>query len=159
MRQTIIFLFLLISLCSCKTNDKKIVGETAWIEAEEVGLSYLSRIDTGAANTSIHAIDLNIENPAEDKKQNKGKKISFTTLTADGKKERITTVIDDVVKVTNSQGTEYRYEVKLTLKWQGVSKKVTVNLRDRSKMTYKLLIGRSWLKDDILVDVSKKAEK
>ena len=28
-----------------------------------------------------------------------------------------------------------------------------VNLRDRSAMTYKLLIGRNWLSEDYLVDV------
>lgn len=159
MRQFIIMLSLLVAVSSCGTFNKKVVGETAWIEAEEVGFTYLSRIDTGAANTSIHAVDLEIKDPAENKKDNKGKEVTFTTMTADGKSKRITSVIDDVAKVTNSQGTEYRYEVKLTLNWKGVSKKVTVNLRDRSKMTYKLLIGRTWLADDILVDVSKKAKK
>ena len=139
--------------------DKKIIGETAWIEVEETGFTYLSRIDTGAANTSIHAIDLEIEDEAKEKKHNKGKKISFTTYKEDGKKKRVHGIVDDVVRVVNSQGAEYRYEVKMTLNWNGVSKKVRVNLRDRSKMTYKLLIGRSWLENDILVDVSKEAGK
>lgn len=154
MRYLIVMFFLLVATSCTRT---KVVGETAHIKIEELGLSFLSRIDTGASNTSIHAVELKVIDGDDNPKKNKGKKISFTTETVKGEKKTITAVIDDVALVTNSQGQEYRYEVKMTLNWKEVSKKVTVNLRDRSKMTYKLLIGRSWLADDILVDVSKKA--
>jgi hypothetical protein len=43
----------------------------------------------------------------------------------------------------------------MELAWKGVSKKVEVNLRNREKMTYKLLIGRNWLENDFIVDVER----
>ena len=69
----------------------------------------------------------------------------------------MTAVIVKVSTVKNSQGTEQRYVIELPLSWKHVKKNVQVNLRDRSKMTYKLLIGRNFLSHDFLVDVDKKA--
>lgn len=43
--------------------------------------------------------------------------------------------------------------VRLPLRWHGITKNEEVNLRDRSAMRYKLLIGRNWLAKDFLVDV------
>ncbi len=39
--------------------------------------------------------------------------------------------------------------------WNGKNKSIPVNLRDRSELEYKLLIGRNWLEGDYLVDVTK----
>jgi hypothetical protein len=36
-----------------------------------------------------------------------------------------------------------------------VEKEVQVNLRDRTPMAYKLLVGRDWIRGDFLVDVSR----
>jgi len=55
--------------------------------------------------------------------------------------------------VRNAQGVETRYQIPLTLRWHGIDKLIRVNLRDRSAMTYKLLIGRDWLMGDFVVDV------
>jgi len=72
-----------------------------------------------------------------------------------GERTKVTTKIIDVSKVRNAQGVEYRYVVNLNLNWQGMDKSGHVNLRDRSAMSYKLLIGRNWLSDDFVVDVNK----
>jgi hypothetical protein len=52
---------------------------------------------------------------------------------------------------------EKRYIIELVVSWKNVNKTVEVNLRDRSRMNYKLLIGRNWLSGDFLVDVDLKA--
>ena len=44
----------------------------------------------------------------------------------------------------------------MDLIWNGKSHAIPVNLRDRKKLEYKLLIGRNWLDGKYLVDVSKK---
>ena len=155
-----ILMFFVTVLASCQgPQGKKIIGETAYIDIKEFGIAYLSRIDTGATNTSIHAYNVKVEKPAKDKKDNVGKQATFETVNHDGVKKEYSSKIVAVTKVSNSQGTEYRYEVEMTLGWQGKDKKVTVNLRDGSKMTYKLLIGRNWLSKDYLVDVDKEAVK
>lgn len=139
--------------------DKTVIGETAWVKVEGVPFSYLARIDTGARTTSIHAIDVKILNGSSNPDENVGKIISFQTLSRDGESIVLTLPISEVSTVTNSQGIEQRYVVRLAIAKGNLEKNVKVNLRDRSKMNYKLLIGRNWLSKDFLVDVDLKADE
>ena len=140
-------------------SEKKIIGETAYINIQEIETEFLSRIDTGAASTSIHAENIQVLNSSANKQKNLGKKVTFETENNNGERTTFSGKILKVTKISNSQGKEYRYEVKMTLGWQGKYKPVAVNLRNRSKMKYKLLIGRDWLADDYLVDIDKEAKK
>lgn len=151
-------LLILLGGATIATAAKQHIGETAWITIEGIPFDYLTRIDTGARTTSIHAINTHIENADKKAANNVGKTITFDSADHTG---HVTTLSGKIIKVstvTNSQGTEQRYVVELNLSWRDISKTVQVNLRDRSKMTYKLLIGRNWLTKDFLVDVDLKAE-
>ncbi|BFM17293.1 RimK/LysX family protein [Maricurvus nonylphenolicus] len=145
--------------------DYYTVGETAAISVPEVGLTYLSRIDTGARVTSLHALNVEVEgvisdagvedeSEAVDKKAYIGRTVRFVTLNENNQQANHTAEIIDVSRIRNAQGVEERYVIELDLEWQGLNKRVAVNLRDRSAMTYKLLIGRNWLAGDLLVDVA-----
>ncbi len=152
-----LLLFCLIGTQALAEQNKLLIGETAWIEVGTVPFAYLARIDTGARVTSIHAVNITITGGSAVPDENVGKTVSFQTVNRDGKTEQLTAVIVKVSTVKNSQGTEQRYEIELPLSWKHVKKNVQVNLRDRTKMTYKLLIGRNFLSQDFLVDVDKKA--
>ena len=149
--------FILIALllvgCTHTSNDKMVIGETARISLTEPGIEYLARIDTGARVTSVHALDMKVSGGVSDKKDNVGKMVTFSTENEKGERREITTKIIDVAKVRNAQGVEYRYVVDLKLGWKDMAKGGEVNLRDRSAMSYKLLIGRNWLSKDFIVDV------
>lgn len=135
--------------------DKKIIGQECWVHVEGLELDYLARVDTGATTTSLHATDYLIRGEAEDPLENVGKTINFLTVSGRGETKRVTAEIVRVQSVASAQGREQRYMVRLTLAAEGVSKSVLVNLRDRSAMKHKLLVGRDWLADDFLVDVSR----
>ena len=152
-----ITLLLLVGLLfSCGAMyDKKVIGETAVITVAEAKMDFVSRIDTGATVTSIHIVDLKIENESKDKEKNVGKMATFITENGKGERASVKRRISDVAKVKNSQGVEYRYVVEMHLNWAGEPRLVEVNLRDRSAMTYKLLIGRNWLANHYVVDVTK----
>jgi len=132
---------------------KMMVGATETIHIVEANLDFLTRIDTGARTTSVHALDIKIDNPATNKKENVGKKISLTLINEKGEKKHLETTIVDALQVRNAQGVEVRYMIPLTLRWQGSNKVINVNLRNRDTMTYKLLIGRDWLSKDFIVDI------
>jgi hypothetical protein len=160
--------------------DYYTVGETAAISLPEMGLTYLSRIDTGARTTSLHAKDIVVDGSSAenvdqqvndeglsskgnvsddstedvDKKSHIGRNIQFRTMNELNQQATYSAKVVDVSSVRNAQGVEDRYVVELDLEWQGLNKRVKVNLRDRSAMTYKLLIGRNWLAGDVLVDVA-----
>jgi len=134
------------------TNEKSVIGEAEVMRA--ASLSYVARIDTGARITSIHAYDINIEDENEDITQNIGKKIHFTTSNEKDERSEVDTIIVDVKKVRNAQGIEHRYVIDLPITWHGDTFTSRVNLRDRSRMSYKLLIGRNWLEGRHIVDVN-----
>ena len=157
---------ILLSGCASSLGRTEI-GQLAYVEVDELETTYLSRIDTGARITSLHAMNIqlldenhnvitpkrqthgNIKN--EHYKDNVGKTISFDSINDKGKKIHYKAKVEEVSLVRNAQGKEYRYIIKLTLRYKGVIKYGKVNLRDRTKMTYKLLIGRNWLNDDFYV--------
>ncbi len=157
---TILCMFGLILTGTCAPAREKVnIGETAWIDVGGIPFAYLARIDTGARTTSLHAVNVKVVDGSQTPEQNVGRNIFFTTTNRAGKAQTIKTVITKVSTITNSQGIESRYVIMLPISWKDVNKTVEVNLRDRSHMQYKLLIGRNWLSQDFLVDVDIKAKK
>jgi len=134
-------------------RDKRIIGQECWVHVDELDLNYLARVDTGATTTSLHATNLVIDDATGDHLENIGKKIHFRTIATDGESRWMEAEIAKVQTVLSAQGREKRYMVWLTLTANGVSKRILVNLRDRSRLRYKLLMGRDWLAQDFLVDV------
>ncbi|WP_041419908.1 putative ATP-dependent zinc protease [Shewanella violacea] len=135
--------------------DKKVIGPVAPIYIVETGLMFKTRIDTGAVESSLHALDLKVKNGVDDMQANIGKMISFTTENEKGISHRVEAKIVETSWIRNAQGSEIRYMVELNVGEPGEEYKIKVNLRDRSKMRYKLLIGRNWLQDHYLVDVER----
>jgi hypothetical protein len=147
------FSCLILQGCVTGPPAKITVGATETIHIVEADLDFLTRIDTGARTTSVHALDIKIDNPSANKKDNVGKKISLTLINEKGEKKHFESTIVKALQVRNAQGVEIRYMIPLTLRWRGIDKVINVNLRDRSAMTYKLLIGRDRLSQDFIVDV------
>ena len=121
-----------------------IVGPTEQIEIAEASLAYHARVDTGARTTSIHAESIRLV----------GDEVDFELATNDGRRIPMRLPVAKIRNVRNAQGVEERIFVELTLAHDGRAKPVLVNLRDRSHMTYPMLLGRNWLQDDYIVDVS-----
>ena len=91
-------------------------------------------------------------------RKNIGKVIYFTLENEEGEQWRTSAIVRDVTRIKNSQGVERRYKVPLRVGWDTINKTIDVNLRDRSKMKYKLLIGRDWLAREVVVDLEREAE-
>lgn len=124
--------FLLLSFCllfslplSAKPVDQRaIVGQLETIEVQDANLDYLARIDTGAARTSIHAIDIEVLGSDLDDNMHDhiGMPVRFTTVNAAGEQVTLEKTIVKVSKIRNAQGVEKRYGVALTLIWNGQQK-------------------------------------
>jgi hypothetical protein len=138
-------------------GNPRVLGATERIQVVEADLDFLAVVDTGAYRTSIHALEIEIQDPAPRMRDNIGRRIAFLLVNEAGRSRRITSTITDAMPVRTSHGTEWRYVVPLRLRWGDVEKEVQVNLRDRSPMAYKLLVGRDWIRGDFLVDVDRNA--
>lgn len=138
-------------------NSKTIIRQVEEMTVSQSELIYQARIDTGAVNTSLHAVDIEIiGGSAETMEGNIGKLVEFTTENEQGDQQRLQAEIVKVSTVKNALGTESRYTVKLEVGFADSLQPLYVNLRDRSHMDYKLLIGRNFLKQKYVVDVASK---
>ncbi|SDJ53752.1 Uncharacterized conserved protein [Ferrimonas sediminum] len=135
---------------------KSIVGPVEHLTLGKASVRYLARIDTGAATTSLHAVNVRISDSSARASDNIGKVVRFTSRNELGQAQSLAAVVVDVIRVRNAQGTESRYVVELPLTFNGHTREVRVNLRDRSRMKYKLLLGRNWLSGHHLVDVDRR---
>lgn len=148
---TALMLSVLAYLYMC-SNSKTVVGESELMQVS--GVPYIARIDTGASVSSLHAYHIKIDQMSEVANENIGKSIHFSSSNEQGSVVQIDSVIKDVKNVRNAQGIENRYVIELPITWQGETRMTRVNLRDRSQMSYKLLIGRNWLEGRYVVDVN-----
>jgi hypothetical protein len=145
-----------LALACAHAPGARVLGATEVIHVSEAGIDFTAIIDTGAYRTSIHALDILVDAPGVEMRDNVGKPISFRVVNEAGRGKRITSTITAAEPVRTSNGTEWRYVVPLRLRWNDVEKQVQVNLRDRTPMSYKLLIGRDWIRG-FLVDVERNA--
>jgi len=173
----LIFFSLMFCLISWADEHRVEIGSSAYVDIVETKMKFLARIDTGARITSLHALNIRLEGkksliqvkkikklegmPFHDKRKNEaykhniGRLISFDTVNEKGDIKRVKARVINVARVRNAQGVEYRYVIRLGLKYKNIIKYKEVNLRDRSNMSYKLLIGRNWLNDDFVIKTDK----
>jgi hypothetical protein len=130
-------------------SHKQVVGATEIVRVEEANLSFKARVDTGAQTSSIHAVEIVVDSSSNPK----GKPITFYLVNKKGQSSNIESIVDSVVTVNTSEGSERRYKIPLTFVTNYSSKTILVTLNDRNKMKYGLLLGRNWLQGDFLVDV------
>jgi hypothetical protein len=140
-------------------KGKYLLGEIETLRIVECDLTFKARIDTGATSTSVNTIDIEIEDAEKRKHDNKGKPIQFVVSNENGEECELSAKVERITKIRNPAGLSYRYNVDLTLDWRGIQKKIEVNLKNRNKLDYKLLIGRDFLAHDFLVDVSRNWEE
>jgi hypothetical protein len=139
----------------------RMIGATALVTEMSTGVPLPARVDTGATCCSIHCGALEIKDADPDPKVNIGKPVRFLIEPRDGKSkgEWIEAKIVDHVTIRTSESEDERYKVRLKLRVDDIEKKVLVTLNDRENMKYPLLLGRNFLRDDFLVNVSMKGEK
>lgn len=133
----------------------QMIGAVAPITVATAGVTFEARVDTGAAVTSLHCPPdwVEIADAEPDPRANVGKAIRLRVENRDGEQAWIDTRITDYVEVRSANGAEHRYRIRLPLSFGEICKETIINLKDRSAMTHRLLLGRDFLAGDFLVDV------
>ncbi|CAN5833341.1 ATP-dependent zinc protease [soil metagenome] len=127
------------------------VGWREWVALPEFGVGAIkAKVDTGAASTSLHAFHLE----------------RFTATGADmvrfeihprQRSARSSVVVEaeivDERSVRNPGGrSETRPVILATLRWSDVTWRAEINLTRRDEMGFRMLLGRSSLRNRFLVD-------
>ncbi|MDD3008273.1 MAG: RimK/LysX family protein [Arcobacter sp.] len=133
-------------------SQKKIIGRREIVDILDLELYGLdAKIDTGADSNSLHCDDIFIDN--------ENKIVTFKLLDEvhpayHGKK--IVMPLYKLKKVKSSNGTvQLRATIQVIVSFFGKKYKTDISLTDRSDMKYPMLIGRKFLVNRFLVDVSK----
>ena len=128
-----------------------IVGAVEWARIEPAGLWVESRIDTGADTTSIHAEDIQLL-------EKDGKRyVSFVLIDAlTGSRHPQELRLRRRVLIKQAGGPDQRrYVVRMWVTMGEARSRIDVNLTDRANFEFPLLIGRNFLTDTMIVDVSR----
>jgi hypothetical protein len=119
--------------------------EDAYIFPERFRLR--AKIDTGAEHSSINAYDMTLTRDGNDQR------VRFQVTNRDGQTTTIDRTVHRIATITRHSGkSQARPVIFLDICLGGIKKKCEVNLIDRTEFKYQLLIGRSFLQSDFLVD-------
>lgn len=127
-----------------------IIGAIEWASIEPGELRMEARIDTGADTTSIHAENIRLL-------ERDGKRYVRFDLENPDSAEPVAMELRlrrrVLIKQHNDEP-ERRYVVRMWITLGDLRARVDVNLTDREVFEYPLLIGRNFLTDNVIVDVS-----
>jgi len=129
---------------------KQMVG---WVEYATIypgNLKIKAKLDTGARNSSLNAVNI-----VEFKRAGETF-VRFDLTNWKGRTETIEAKVIRMAKIKqHNSEPERRPVIWIGICLGKVYKEVEVNLVNRSKFVYQLLIGRSFLKDEFAVDPAK----
>ena len=144
-------------------GQKIVIG---WLEKVYIprhNFSLRGKMDTGAKNSSLHAVDIEY---VQEKGKPQGSKVRFKVIDTEGEYRIMEADVVGEAKIKRPRqevstdrvtvDLETRPVVELEICLAGITKRIQVNLTNRASMNYRFILGRSALTGDFVVDVSKK---
>jgi len=133
-----------------KIGNKQVFGEAEMGHIPALSLRFPARIDTGARTTSLHATNIELfERDGKDW-------VRFQNDRSGNGVQNWELPLKRMVRIKRKQGGSIeRPVVELKIQVGDVIQRLEVNLADRGNFEYPLLIGRDFLQDLVIVDVSK----
>jgi hypothetical protein len=137
--------------CTAGTQDLLIIGAIEHVEVDATGLRAQARIDTGAQTSSIHAEEI-VEFERDGK--------AWVRFKFDGAEGQDVVTIEKRVSrrvriKQHDDDLHRRYVVKMRIRLGELTELIEMSLSDRSDFEFPVLIGRNFLTDNAVVDVSK----
>ncbi|WP_261816454.1 putative ATP-dependent zinc protease [Vibrio gallicus] len=116
-------------------------------KASVAGLRFSVKLDTGADVSSMNA--LNIKRFDENGKP----MVSFDYHNSEGQKHSFTREVVDIMRIRAKAGEKpnERPVVMMKVSLGDVSKSIRVNLQDRSRFEYSMILGKNFLKNGVVV--------
>jgi hypothetical protein len=146
LRGKIVLFYYTVVMNNDSNNNSTIIGFREWVGLPFLGLAAIkAKIDTGAKTSSLHAFDIFLEDGP-----NKKTYVLFKVHPLQNELGLVVScraLLVDRRVVTDSGGhREERYVIRTTMTLSGIKKRVELTLTNRETMKYRMLIGRSALK-------------
>ncbi|WP_409420378.1 ATP-dependent zinc protease [Pseudaeromonas sp. ZJS20] len=132
-------------------DGKLILGESEWVYVAEAHGTFQSRVDTGAATSSISATDIQVF------ERDGHRWVKFKMPLDEGGTLDMEAPFVRYVRIRQSSSDHYdrRPSVRLSIQLGSLKEQAEFNLKDRSQMDFSLLLGRELIKDVAVVDVAR----
>ncbi|MEZ8823278.1 ATP-dependent zinc protease [Vibrio amylolyticus] len=136
------------------TTDKILLGAIEHVEIDAINQTLDARIDTGAATSSLNAVDI------EYFERNGNNWVRFhladgVTKLTDENWIELPIVRHVKIRQSTSENVERRAVVELWVRVGKIQEKAQFTLADRSQMSHPILLGREFIRDIALVDISR----
>ena len=126
-----------------------VIGAVETVSLPELGMTVDARIDTGATTSSLDARDVTIFD------RDGADWVKFNTLVG-GEEKSFEYKVKRFVKIKNKElGDQRRAVIALRVVLGDIEERIEFSLVDRGNFEFQVLIGRNFLKDYAIVDVSK----
>jgi len=145
------FLIIILVCCTDHVASKEIVGWVEKVHLTQENILVVAKIDSGARHSSLHC-------DCQSQTNNKGEKwVHLKIRSVNGETLELDKKVVRQAKIKrHDEEMQIRDVIKLNIHLGSVIKEVEVNLIDRSGLNYQLLVGRSFLSGNFLIDTSKK---
>jgi hypothetical protein len=132
------------------SSETPVVGLQENVRVDPGGLIFAAKLDTGADHSSIHAEDVSLlERDGETW-------VRFQLVTAEGRSVQLERKLVRLARIKKAVGKKKaRPVVTLRICRGSISREIEVNLVDRSGFRNRMIIGRSFMTDALLVDPSR----
>jgi hypothetical protein len=131
-------------------NDFSVYGHIEKVALIPGDIEIKARLDTGASRSSLNAQDIELVGTK------KRRLVRFVFDDRNGNQYPMTLPLVEKVAIKQASGKQVRYVVEMGLCVGGHYKKNHFTLADRSRMTYPVLVGRNFLRDEVLVSSNHK---
>ena len=131
-------------------KTEKVLGWREWVSLPELGITWIkAKVDTGARTSALHAFEL-------EPFQRAGKDwVRFSVHPLQGENDTVIQCESPVLErrdVTDSGGhLENRPVIETELVLGSLSKRIELTLTDRDTMRFKMLLGRTAMRPNLLV--------
>ena len=135
-----------------RREPPSLIGWREWVALPDLGIAFIKcKVDTGAKSSSLHALWKSKPSPAR-----KSEFVRFLVPPYQRSDRGAVTCelpLHDrrVVRSSSGEASE-RFVIQTTVRWKGRSWVVDVTLADRTKMAFRMLLGRETLRGRVLVD-------
>lgn len=136
-------------------ENKTLLGRTEWVGFPTIGTYLKARIDSGANTASISAKEITeFERDGENWVRFKLALDEKDTVVDDVRNKPIEAEITRRVRIVQASGEESRPVITLLMRLGPIKQNVDFTLNDRSHLDYPVLLGRRFMLDIALIDVS-----
>lgn len=138
-----------------KPRHEVVLGEVEKVTIDAINQSFDARVDTGAATSSLNAVDI------QEFERNSKNWVRFHLSAGDEVAKDAPWIEAPIlryvrIRQANTEEAERRAVIELWVKLGDIHEKTPFTLADRSQMSHPILLGREFIRDIAVVDVSKK---